>query len=132
MKIDGSCHCGKITLTAEVDPATTMTCHCVDCQILGGGPCRTGIPSAAENVNIEGEPAEYIKVAESGRKRVQGFCGACGTSLYAADEDKTKFIVRLGFLNQREQLIPTKHIYQDSSASWLKGIEQQQWFARMP
>ena len=43
MKIDGSCHCGKITLTAEVDPSTAMVCHCNDCQILGGGPCRTGI-----------------------------------------------------------------------------------------
>ena len=132
MKIDGSCHCGKITLTAEVDTATAMTCHCVDCQILAGGPCRTGIPSAAENVTVEGEPNEYIKMAESGRKRVQGFCGVCGTSLYAADENKTRFIIRMGFLNQREQLTPTKHIYQDSSASWLKCIEQQQWFARMP
>lgn len=132
MKIDGNCHCGKIKLTAEVDPATAMTCHCEDCQILAGGPCRTGIPSAAENVSIEGEPTEYIKVAESGRKRIQGFCGICGTSLYAADEDKTKFIVRLGFLNQREQLTPTKHIYRESSASWLNGIENQNWTPRMP
>ncbi len=50
MKIDGSCHCGKITLTAEVNPSTAMVCHCTDCQILGGGPCRTGIRSEAEKL----------------------------------------------------------------------------------
>ena len=66
MKIDGSCHCGKITLTAEVDPSTAMVCHCTDCQILGGGPCRTGIRSEAEKITIEGDVTEYTKVAESG------------------------------------------------------------------
>jgi hypothetical protein len=132
MKIDGNCHCGKITITAEVDSSTTMACHCRDCQILAGGPCRTGVPAKAENVIIEGEPTEYIKIAESGRKRVQGFCGVCGTSLYATGEDKTRFVIRLGFLKQRDQLVPTKHIYQDSSASWLKKIEQHRWFAKMP
>ena len=79
MKIDGSCHCGKITLTAEVDPSTAMVCHCTDCQIISGGPCRTGIRSEAEKITIEGDVTEYIKIAESGRKRVQGFCGVCGT-----------------------------------------------------
>ena len=93
MKIDGSCHCGKITLTAEVDPTTAMVCHCTDCQILGGGPCRTGIRSEAEKITIEGDVTEYTKVAESGRKRVQGFCGVCGTSLYAADADKQKNLI---------------------------------------
>ena len=132
MKINGSCHCGKITLTAEVDPTTAMVCHCTDCQILGGGPCRTGIRSKAEKITIEGDVTEYTKVAESGRKRVLGFCDTCGTGLYGADAEKKNFAIRLGFLNQRDELIPIKHIYRDSAASWLKGIEQQQWFARMP
>ena len=79
-----------------------------------------------------GQPTEYTKIAESGRKRILGFCGVCGTSLYATDTDRKKFNIRLGFINQREQLIPTKHIFGDSAVSWLKGIEQHQWFARMP
>ena len=132
MIIDGSCHCGKITLTAEVDPSTAMVCHCTDCQILGGGPFRTGVAAKAENSSINGVVAEYAKVAESGRKRVLGFCDTCGTGLYGADAEKKNFVIRLGFLNQRDELIPIKHIYRDSAASWLKDIEQKQWFARMP
>ena len=55
MKIDGSCHCGKITLIAEVDPSTAMVCHCTDCKIISGGPCRTGVVAKAENISITGE-----------------------------------------------------------------------------
>ena len=132
MKVDGSCHCGKISLTAEVDPSTAVVCHCTDCQILAGRPCRSFIKSEGEKTSIVGQPTEYTKIAESGRKRILGFCGICGTSLYATDTDRKKFNIRIGFINKREQLIPTKHIFGDSAVSWLKGIEQQQWFARMP
>ena len=132
MKIDGSCHCGKITLTAEVDPSTAMVCHCTDCQIISGGPRRTDVAVKVENISINGVVAEYTEVAESGRKRVLGFCNTCGTELYGADAEKKNFVIRLGFLNQRDELIPIKHIYHDSAASWLKQIEQQQCFARMP
>jgi hypothetical protein len=32
MQIDGACHCGRITFTAEVDPTGVTICHCSDCQ----------------------------------------------------------------------------------------------------
>ena len=41
MRIDGACHCGKISFAAEIDPARVMVCHCTDCQVLSGGPYRT-------------------------------------------------------------------------------------------
>ena len=92
MKVDGSCHCGKISLTAEVDPSTAVVCHCTDCQILAGGPCRSFIKSEGEKTSIVGQPTEYTKIAESGRKRILGFCGICGTSLYATDTDRKSLI----------------------------------------
>ena len=38
MKIDGGCHCGNITYSAEIDPETVGVCHCTDCQTLTGPP----------------------------------------------------------------------------------------------
>ena len=32
MKIDGACHCGNITYSAEIDPENVGICHCTDCQ----------------------------------------------------------------------------------------------------
>ena len=44
MKIDGSCHCGRIRYEAEVDPAKVVICHCTDCQTLSGSAFRTVVP----------------------------------------------------------------------------------------
>ncbi|MGA0258613.1 MAG: GFA family protein [bacterium] len=132
MRIEGKCHCGKISITAEVDPNTATACHCTDCQMFGGGPFRTGVVAKAESTQIEGDPKEYTKIAESGNPRIQAFCGECGTSLYATDLNKTVFNLRTGFLKQREELIPKKHIFGDSSAKWLKDLDQHQWFPKTP
>jgi len=36
MKVQGSCHCGRITYEAEVDPGRVSLCHCTDCQTVTG------------------------------------------------------------------------------------------------
>ena len=33
--LTGSCHCGAIAYTVEVDPATAITCNCSICSRLG-------------------------------------------------------------------------------------------------
>ena len=40
MQIDGRCHCGALSFTAELDPAEVRACHCTDCQVLSGAPFR--------------------------------------------------------------------------------------------
>jgi hypothetical protein len=44
MKIDGSCHCGRVTFTADVNPNKVNLCHC-DCQALSGTPFRASAPT---------------------------------------------------------------------------------------
>jgi hypothetical protein len=57
MKIDGSCHCGRIRFEAEVDPATVVICHCTDCRTLSGSAFRTVVPTKEGTfVLLSGEP----------------------------------------------------------------------------
>ena len=77
----GQCHGGAIAITAHGDPDMVMACHCNDCQTIGSGPYRAVAISDAVDFSITGTPSEYIKVAESGNRRVQAFCGDCGTQL---------------------------------------------------
>ena len=39
MKIQGGCHCGKISYEAEIDPEKVAICHCTDCQSGSGSGC---------------------------------------------------------------------------------------------
>ena len=81
MRIDGQCHCGNIRFEAEVDPEQVRICHCTDCQNSTGSAYRVNIPAAKGSFRMSGGPVkQYVKTtAESGRKRVQGFCPECGT-----------------------------------------------------
>ena len=74
MQVNGSCHCGAITFSAEIDPSRVLVCHCTDCQVLTGSAYRVFVPAALDTFALRGEPSRYVKVAESGARRVQAFC----------------------------------------------------------
>ena len=132
MKITGKCHCKGIYVEAEIDLSTIYACHCTDCQIFAGGPFRVIVNVEKEKFFTKGNPKEYIKIGDSGNKRIQAFCGICATSLYSTSPKRDKFSLRTGFLDQREVLIPKKHIYARSSAKWLKNIYDDNWVTTMP
>ena len=75
MKVNGGCHCGQITYEAEIDPEKVGICHCTDCQTGSGSGFRTNVQTLKGTFKLlSGEPRIYMKTAESGNKRAQGFC----------------------------------------------------------
>jgi hypothetical protein len=123
MHIDGACHCGSITFTAEIDPERVMVCHCADCQVLSGAPFRVSVAAPIDAFVLHGQPKSYIKVAESGSRRAQLFCPECATPLFAmAPENATFVIIRLGCVKQRAQLAPAVQLWQRSSMPWLPEL----------
>ncbi|MBQ0930682.1 GFA family protein [Ideonella alba] len=125
MQITGRCHCGAISFTAHVDPAKVMVCHCTDCQQLSGAPFRAVLPTRAEDVVMSGQAKHYVKVADSGNRRVQAFCPECGTQLYATEADGPPRMLnlRLGCVNERAQLVPVTQIWAASSMPWLQQLQ---------
>jgi hypothetical protein len=126
MKIDGACHCGYITFEAEVDPAETGICHCTDCQKLSGSPFRASVPAPPEKFRLlSGDPAIYVKVADSGARRVQAFCPKCGSSIYstAFDDEEASYNIRVGTVTQRDQLVPREQIWTKSRQAWVTKLD---------
>ncbi|SMH45932.1 GFA family protein [Mesorhizobium australicum] len=125
MKIDGSCHCGAIAYEAEIDPAQVRICHCTDCQVLSGTAFRITAPAREQDFRLlRGEPAQYLKTAESGRVRIQAFCRDCGSPLYAtsAGEGPRIFGIRAGTIRQRRELTPRCQFWHRSALPWLPDI----------
>ena len=125
MKIDGGCHCGYITYEADADPDKASICHCTDCQTLSGTAFRTSIPAPDHAFRITaGEPTVYVKIAESGAKRAQGFCPRCGSPIYAtAPGDGAKvYNIRVGTVRQRDRIVPKQQIWCRSQQHWLGEI----------
>ena len=124
MKVNGECQCGKIAYEAEVDPNGASICHCTDCQAFSGSPWRASVPAKAQNLKfLRGEPKVYIKTADSGSRRAQGFCGDCGSSIYStAAPDPQVYFLRLGMVKQRAQIPPKRQIWCESALSWAQNI----------
>ncbi len=125
MKIDGGCHCGYITYEGEADPETATICHCADCQTLSGSAFRTAVPVKSDVFRIvTGEPAIYVKTAESGNKRQQAFCPRCGSPIFSAPhgDGPKNYMIRLGTVRQRHEIVPKLQIWMRSRLQWLDEL----------
>ena len=125
MKVDGSCHCGRITYEAEIDPEKVILCHCTDCQSLSGAPYRSVAFTGEDGFRLlSGVLKTYIKVADSGNERAQAFCPDCGSPIYATSAGKGPKIygIRVGTLNQRDQLKPAAQVWTHSAQDWVQDL----------
>jgi hypothetical protein len=126
MKIDGSCHCGYITIEGEADPEKVNICHCTDCQTGTGSAFRVSVPVPGTAFRMTGQPTAYVKTtADSGNPRVQAFCPRCGSPIYSTSPGEgvqPAYMVRVGILRQRREFVPKKQNWFRSSLPWLGGM----------
>lgn len=135
MRIDGACHCGAIVFEAEADPDKVGICHCSDCQALSASAFRTFVVVPGESLDvIKGTPREYFKIGDSGNPRIQGFCGNCGSGLYATGtgEGPKMYNIRAGTVRQRDQLVPKFEVWRQSALSWIPELSNTKKFDRGP
>ena len=135
MKVTGRCHCGQISFEAEIDPTQVRICHCTDCQTLTGTAFRTNVSSLPGTFVLRsGTPKIYIKTAESGNKRAHGFCPECGTPIYstAPGPNPTSYGLRVGALDRRAELRPTRQGWCRSALPWSMDLTGVDRFERQP
>ena len=130
IQVHGACHCGAVRFEAEVNPKHVTACHCTDCQVMSGAPYRAVAPARSDRFRLlAGEPAEYVKTADSGNRRISSFCSVCGTHLWGTDEGPSPraYGLRVGALAERDQLVPQVQIWCQSALNWtedLSGIKK--------
>jgi hypothetical protein len=109
-------------------------CHCTDCQSATGTAFRVSIPVPGATFKIIGKPAIYVKTtAESGRPRVQAFCGTCGSPIYSTKPGEgvqPSYTLRVGILRQRDQLTPRRQFWWRSARPWVTHIDEVQKYEK--
>src|SRR5947199_4345990 len=125
MRIDGQCHCGRVTYEAEIDPGKVSICHCTDCQSLTGSPFRVTVICSGRQIRMTGKDAKiYAKTGDNGRTRVQHFCAGCGSPLFTSGEGEhaDDWGIRWGSIRQRDRLRPQRQIWCRSAAPWIGEV----------
>jgi hypothetical protein len=128
MRITGACHCGSIKIEGEADPEKVSICHCTDCQTGTGSAFRVSVPVPGDKFRMTGKPTNYLKTtAESGNPRVQAFCPNCGSPIYSTtpgEGQQAIYIVRVGILDQRDQLTPKRQNWFRSARPWVTHLDE--------
>jgi hypothetical protein len=126
MHVSGSCHCGAIRIEADAREDLVGLCYCTDCQAFSGSAFQAKVWAPRETMVVTGNPKIYVKVGESGLPRALAFCPDCGTPLYADyAEAQTPFVsLRLGFLEQRDHLVPKIRVFHGSAPKWSSQLEE--------
>lgn len=125
MHIDGGCHCGYVRYEAEIDPDDVSICHCTDCQRLTGSAYRVTVSTETSKIRLTGNPPKlYTKHGQNGRPRLQYFCPECGSPLFTTGEgeDAATTGIRLGTIDQRRELRPSRQIWCRSALPWVADI----------
>ena len=117
--ITGGCLCGAVRYEIDAEPIVTRTCWCRLCQYLGAGGATVNVAFPARAARIEGVPARYESVADSGSHMVRSFCPACGTPLFSEARERPHLIfVRAGTLDDPEMAPPSMTIWTSTAPSW--------------
>lgn len=107
-QVTGGCLCGKVRLSATVDPLRVGLCHCLDCRKHHGAIFYAAAIFAANTVTVTGDTHSF-----AGRH----FCPTCGSSVFAESEGEIE--VHLGALDTTSQFTPTYESWAKRREAWL-------------
>ena len=130
--MEASCQCGNLTATiADGAEATTVVCHCIDCQKRSGSPFGAMAYYPDDAVAFGGEAREYSRPTDSGGTYTTGFCPSCGSTLYGKASRFAGIVgVTVGALGDPAFPPPLRSVYEQSKHRWLAMPEVTAGFLR--
>lgn len=127
------CACGGLRVTLLEPPQLTALCHCLACQRRTGAPFSANAFYALDCVEVSGEPREFVRTAESGRKVRMYFCPTCGSTVYWKAEASPGIIgVAVGAFADPAFVPPALSVFEISKHEWVALDETVDHFQGLP
>ena len=121
---EGGCSCGQVRYEISSDPLIVHCCHCSYCQRQTGTAFALNALFEADKVTfIQGEVEEINTNSPSGKGQIIARCPQCKTAVWSnynmGGIKKGIRFIRVGTLDNPEQLPPDVHIYTVSKQPWV-------------
>lgn len=120
--LEGGCDCGTIRYRMETPPLFVHCCHCRWCQRETGASFALNAMIEADRVTLLGaEPQIVDTPSASGKGQKIARCPKCCIAVwsnYAGAGPAVRF-VRVGTLDEPDQLPPDIHIFTASKQPWV-------------
>lgn len=114
----GSCLCGGVRLTAQLQADSASHCHCSMCRKQHGAAFASYANVAlADLVFEQGEDLLVSYRSSDTASRV--FCGRCGSSLLFVEHSHPDVVgLALGVLDEEPDTRPSEHIFYADRPAW--------------
>lgn len=117
--LEGGCSCGRVRYRLTGSPITVNCCHCRQCQRLSGSAFALNAMIEERFIEVLGATEPEVVSDEGGGR--QWRCPGCNLLLFAdhpmMNEDIR--ILRVGTLDEGEQLAPDAHYFVRSKHPWI-------------
>ncbi len=108
--VTGTCLCGSVSVSGEIEEKIFDACHCGMCRKWSGNPAMTVIVNP--DLKFKGE--DMIGVYSSSEWADRGFCKKCGTHLFYRLKNQKLYSIPLGLLDNTEDFKFHVQIFVDS------------------
>jgi hypothetical protein len=133
MMMTGKCQCGKLSYSANAEPALVCVCHCKSCQRQTGTAFATLVFIPNETFKMEGETRTFTKPGGSGKPVKRSFCPQCGsTVVWDAAVAPNMVLIPSGTLDDTSFIKPTRNLFCDDAQSWVPLTQDTQNFSGPP
>jgi len=117
--LDGGCLCGAIRYRLTGPSLFVSQCCCKDCQKATGTGHTTIVGIHKSQLAIEGTPASFTSVGDTGGAVTRHFCGTCAGRLYTSgDLPGDVIMVQAGSLDDPGAISPESVIYVKDAVAW--------------
>ena len=120
--MQGGCTCGAVRYELTSGPLFVHCCHCRWCQRETGTAFALNAMIEAERVTLlQGKPEAVVTPSQSGKGQNVWRCPSCRIAVwsnYGGNADVVRF-VRVGTLDNPDQLPPDIHIFTSSKQPWV-------------
>jgi hypothetical protein len=119
-----ACHCGRLALACEGEPARVSLCHCLECQRRTGSVFGAQAWFRRENVTFAtGAAKEFTRISDAGNPLTFRFCEFCGSTVYwEAAKVPGLIAVAVGAFADPSFPAPQIAVWQERRHSWVDAL----------
>jgi hypothetical protein len=133
MIMTGRCLCGKLTYSADAEPALVCVWNCKECQRQSGTAFASLVFIPSETFRMKGESKTFTQPGGSGQPVKRLFCPECGSTVALdAAAVPNMVLITSGSLDDTSFVKPTRNIFCNSAQSWVPLTQDTQNFSGRP
>jgi hypothetical protein len=76
------CSCAQLSAVCRGEPVRISICHCLACKRRSGSAFSYGAHFREEQVVVDGNATEFVRIGDEGGRLVFSFCPVCGANVF--------------------------------------------------